>query len=519
MVNPNLDAGYPALLAIRGAAGGHAVVTDGYGYNSSTLYHHLNMGWDGSDDAWYNLPTIEAYYNFNTVEECIYNIYTSGTGEIISGRVTDNNSDPLSGAFVKAVKTGFERSDMTDSNGIYALAKVPSSSSYTVSVTKAGYTFTNQGVSTGTSTHDLPISGNKWGINFVGTVSGPSPPIAVNANVSAQQGVMKTIDLQATDDDLPDPPGVLTYVIVTLPSHGYLSDPCDSGIYGVPYTLADNGNQVDYTASMCYTGSDDFDFKANDGGTEPNGGDSNVATVTIDIQSAPPPSPTPSPTVIYETDFEGGLPAGWTIVDGGTSSDTWTDTNPCSRSSSYWSGDFMIADSDCAGSEMDEQLITLSIDCSTYQNVTLKFKHEFLYYSGVELADVDVRPDGGSWQNVARYEGDDASGLVELDLSSIADGDPNVRIRWRYHNADYDWYWGVDDIEVIGTATEVVQEQGDFELDCDVDIRDLAVLASAWQSGPGDGNWNPDCDISDPIDNVIDGLDLAVFTENWLLFY
>ncbi len=59
MVNPNLDAGYPVMFGIFGNNGGHAVVGDGYGYNASTLYHHLNMGWSGYDDAWYNLPTID----------------------------------------------------------------------------------------------------------------------------------------------------------------------------------------------------------------------------------------------------------------------------------------------------------------------------------------------------------------------------------------------------------------------------------------------------------------------------
>jgi hypothetical protein len=45
---------------------------------------------------------------------------------------------------------------------------------------------------------------------------------------------------------------------------------------------------------------------------------------------------------------------------------------------------------------------------------------------------------------------------------------------------------------------------------------DFALLASAWLSRPGDYNWNPDCDISKPTDNLIDYRDLAVFAENWL---
>ena len=61
MLNPNLDAGIPCPIAIFRSGGGHAVVADGYGYNGSTLYHHINMGWSGAEDAWYNLPTIGAY--------------------------------------------------------------------------------------------------------------------------------------------------------------------------------------------------------------------------------------------------------------------------------------------------------------------------------------------------------------------------------------------------------------------------------------------------------------------------
>ena len=32
----------------------------------------------------------------------------------------------------------------------------------------------------------------------------------------------------------------------------------------------------------------------------------------------------------------------------------------------------------------------------------------------------------------------------------------------------------------------------------------------------GDLNWDAGCDISEPNDNVINGLDLDVFVDNWL---
>jgi Peptidase C10 family/FG-GAP repeat len=61
MINPNLDANFPVLLGFRVSAYpwiGHVAVCDGYGYDLSTPYHHLDMGWDGMEDCWYNLPDI-----------------------------------------------------------------------------------------------------------------------------------------------------------------------------------------------------------------------------------------------------------------------------------------------------------------------------------------------------------------------------------------------------------------------------------------------------------------------------
>jgi len=171
MANPALDAGYPVLLGINGSPGGHAVVCDGYGYDASTLYHHLNMGWSGTSDAWYNLPTIDTVIGtFSTVYGCIYNVYPTGTGEIISGRVTEFNGQPLSGVTVTATRTGGGTyTATTNSRGIYALVKVPSGSTYTVCSQLTCYGFACQTVTTGTSANYGNAAGNRWGVDFVGT--------------------------------------------------------------------------------------------------------------------------------------------------------------------------------------------------------------------------------------------------------------------------------------------------------------------------------------------------------------
>jgi parallel beta-helix repeat protein len=168
MINPNLDSSFPVILGIEGGTGAHAMVADGYGYNLTTLYHHINMGWGGGSDLWYNLPNVRDYY---TINECIYNIFVSGTGEIISGRVVSDPGRPVSGVIVTAEREGGgQYQTQTNTNGIYALTNVPSDSSYVVSAAKEGFTFLEQQVTTETSIDfEFPLGndcGNLWGVDF-----------------------------------------------------------------------------------------------------------------------------------------------------------------------------------------------------------------------------------------------------------------------------------------------------------------------------------------------------------------
>ncbi len=126
------------------------------------------MGWSGYQNAWYNLPTIDtAIGTFDTVTDCIYNIFTSGSGEIVSGRVTDAAGNPLSGMTVTAEQTtGGTYTATSDANGIYAFAKIPARSTYTISAAGAGYTFQSVSASTSRSRDSRTTVGNVWGVNL-----------------------------------------------------------------------------------------------------------------------------------------------------------------------------------------------------------------------------------------------------------------------------------------------------------------------------------------------------------------
>lgn len=173
MINPNLDAGAPVILAILNASNedsAHAVVCDGYGYDSSTLYHHLNMGWAGTDDVWYNLPDIDGIRgSYSTVFGCIYNIFSSGAGEIVSGRVLDPDGLPIANARVFAKPSGrIPLMALTDDRGIYAFENLNSNTVYTLEPRADGYVFSGVSVEVDVlrSEDGSAKSGNRWGVDI-----------------------------------------------------------------------------------------------------------------------------------------------------------------------------------------------------------------------------------------------------------------------------------------------------------------------------------------------------------------
>ncbi len=527
MVNPNLDAEGPVLLGLDGPYGGHVVVCDGYGYSSSTLYHHLNMGWDGREDAWYNLPDVDSSpYYFTGIHGCAYNIFTSGSGEIISGRVTDIVDNPIPGVTVTATGGGTYQTTTNDA-GIYALTGVPWNQSFTVSASKLPYVFVNQYVTTGRSSDWSGSSGNKWGVNFTSQSAGP--PVAYSQEVAVLSGISEPIVLIAGDDGLPNPPGQLSYIIATLPQHGRLTDPAASEITSVPYTLAGSSNTVEYWSCSYFVGQDLFDFKASDGGTPPQGGDSEPATVTLDVNN-----------IIYTTfEPQTNLYAYWpmqtyyhdgrtqviylaseigdakTITDlaldvyqlPGQTLNYWT-IRMKHTSKSYYSGYPYFETSEWTVVYQSNE----TISSTGWQN--FHFQNAF-EYNGIDNLMIDFSHNNSYYTDDGYCMVSDMIDTRVLIASSDSDhGDP---LYWSesYHPS-LSTSEGVPNIKLISNVPSDGPIVGDFEPDCDVDMSDLGILTSAWLSIPGDDNWNPSCDIYQPNDDVINLFDYCVFAENWL---
>lgn len=529
MINPNLDANYPVILSIEGPISRHAVVCDGYGYNTSTIYHHLNMGWSGTDNAWYNLPSIDAYYIYTTTDGCIYNLFTSGSGEIISGRTVDQAGFAISGVSITATGGGTHYATTND-QGIYALVNVPSNTSFTISASKPPHAFTNQNTSTGQSADWSNSSGNAWGVNFVSQSS--TPPTAYSQTVSALSGAAETITLNATDEGNPNPPGQLSYIISSLPGYGTLTDPAATKITAVPYTLASNGNTVDYNSCSYFTGQDTFEFKANDGGTPPQGGDSGPATVTINVNN-----------FIYTTfEPQTNLYATWPI------NTFYHDQRTQVIYLSSEIGDAKII--------TDLALDVLLAPGQTLNNWTIRMKHTSRsYYLSYPLLETtgwtivyqnnESISSTGWWnfhfQNDFEYNGTDnllidfshnnsyytiesrcmVSNMgIDRVLMAFCDSTYGDPLSWSDSYSPKPLYVaaGVPNIKLISTVPAQPMT-GDFKPDCIVNLYDISVFALAWQSRPGDSNWDADCDIHVTAIPVIDMRDLSVFVGNWLNYF
>lgn len=78
----NLRDGYPAHLAVENPEGtvGHNVVVDGYREDNGKF--HINFGYGGAMDGWYDIPDPNFYYGMTKMEGIILNIIPSSTDAV-----------------------------------------------------------------------------------------------------------------------------------------------------------------------------------------------------------------------------------------------------------------------------------------------------------------------------------------------------------------------------------------------------------------------------------------------------
>lgn len=140
---------------------------------------------------------------------------------------------------------------------------------------------------------------------------------------------------------------------------------------------------------------------------------------------------------------------------------------------------------------------------------------------GADIHAARLNGDGSKqWSKIIIQDGDpwgDSGGRQEnpqvvLDLSNNP-CPPGSIILWldtRVEGGDY------YDILAQKVQTTLDFPAGDFDYTGCENLQDFAIFGRAWLSESGEANWNAHCDISAPVDGVIDLPDLAVFVQAWL---
>ena len=159
-----------------------------------------------------------------------------------------------------------------------------------------------------------------------------------------------------------------------------------------------------------------------------------------------------SRTDLIDEDFDSGLPGNWSITDGGATADTWEIVDNYESTNTLDGTPFAFVDSDGAGEvDMDETLTTPSVNVDGYTSLTLEFDHYFNAYQ-TEIADVDVW-NGDAWVNILRMTGTDVGSWtspVHATYDITAYANHALQVRFHYYNANYEWYWAVDNVKIYG---------------------------------------------------------------------
>ncbi|MCL7460215.1 S8 family serine peptidase [Micromonospora sp. MSM11] len=155
----------------------------------------------------------------------------------------------------------------------------------------------------------------------------------------------------------------------------------------------------------------------------------------------------------YET-FDGStVPAGWSVVDHAGSGQVWKFTDDGARGNlTGGTGNFAIIDSDEYGSggKQDTSLVSPVVDLTGVTAPVIRFNQDYNWL-GSDRADVDLSLDGGTtWTNVLRQAADVRGPKVTEFAVPQAAGQAQARVRFRYYDASYEWWWSVDNV-LIGS--------------------------------------------------------------------
>ena len=142
----------------------------------------------------------------------------------------------------------------------------------------------------------------------------------------------------------------------------------------------------------------------------------------------------------------------------------------------------------------ETHLTSTAIDCSELTEVSLKF-HRWLNVetNTYDHAYVRVSNNGSNWTTLWQNSGqvtDSAWSQQEFDISSVANNQATVYLRWTMGTTDSSWLysgWNIDDVEIWGLAPSgPVYSNGDLNCDGSINSLDVDPFVLALNGTPPD---------------------------------
>ena len=150
-------------------------------------------------------------------------------------------------------------------------------------------------------------------------------------------------------------------------------------------------------------------------------------------------------------------PQGWTVEDA-TGNGGWERSSRAALVGiSGESEGFAYIDSDALGSvNVDTSLVSPVLTTAEFSNLNLRFKALHRTFTTADKLELDVKVNGGEWTNITELNKGRGSTTpaenYEFDIESYVSGSESFQLRWRYYDANYEWYAAVDDV-LLGTPS------------------------------------------------------------------
>ena len=121
----SLDARSPVAMSLTRETSAHTVIADGYGFSDGQLFVHLNFGWGGLDDAWYQPPEFDTTsYDYDAIHSVVFSISPTDDATkvtYVSGRVVDRAGCGVANVKVKLYCADLSsQTTASDEHGVYS---------------------------------------------------------------------------------------------------------------------------------------------------------------------------------------------------------------------------------------------------------------------------------------------------------------------------------------------------------------------------------------------------------------